>query len=291
MNTSKGGAGDGRGPLSRRLVWKAWLWLGAVGMAALVVGPLLWGIMTSFKTEVTAVSYPPTLWPRPFVWRNYASVFTHRTFLAELANSVLYSVGGVSLALLVGGPAGYAASRFAFAGKRALLLFILGTSMIPGVALLVPTFYLLDRIGMVNSALAISVIFAARLAPQTVWFMQNFVDGVPVDIEEAALVDGATRRQVLLRILAPLIRPGLAATFILGMITIWNDYITVAAFAPDAARRTLQVAIVHTVFDTQGMSWSFMMAFAVVTSMPLILVFLAAQKWFVSGLTAGSLKG
>jgi multiple sugar transport system permease protein len=289
----KGDSGSGwaqRRP-QRFAGWRGWLWLGALGLATLVVLPLLWGIMTSFKTEVTAVAYPPRLWPRPFTWRNYAAVFGHQTFLAELANSILYSVGGVGLAILVGGPAGYAASRFRFAGKQGVLLLIMGTSMVPGVALLVPTYYLLDRAGLVNSALAIIVISAARLAPQTVWFMQNFIDGVPADIEEAALVDGANRRQMILRVLVPLIKPGLAATFILGMITVWNDYITVAVFAPDIGRRTLQVALVNQVFDAIGISWSYLVAFAVVASVPVILVFLAAQKWFVSGLTAGSLKG
>jgi multiple sugar transport system permease protein len=276
---------------TRALLGETVLWLGAVAAVMAVAGPLLWGVMTSLKTEVLAVAYPPTLLPRPLVAKNYIEVFTHKTFLIELTNSVVYSIGGVGVALLLAGPAGYAASRFAFPGKHAAMLFILATSMIPGVALLVPTYYLLDSIGMVNSAGAIILISAARLAPQTVWFIQNFVDGVPVDIEEAALVDGATRRQVLLRVLVPLIKPGLAATSILGMITIWNDYITVAAFAPDIGRRTLQVALVHQVFDSVGMSWSYLMAFALITSVPVVLVFLAAQKWFVSGLTAGSLKG
>jgi multiple sugar transport system permease protein len=277
--------GSGRRP-SRR-----WARGGGICLALVVVGPLLWGITTSFKTEITAVSYPPTFWPRPITVANYARVFAHGTFGAELANSVLYSVGGVGLAMLLGGPAGYAASRFTFRGKKLIMLFIVATSMIPGVALLVPTYYLLDRIGMVNSAIAVILISAARLAPQTVWFIQNFVDGVPVDIEEAAMVDGATRRQMLARVLIPLIKPGLAATFILGMITVWNDYITVAAFAPDTARRTLQVALVNQVFDAIGISWSYLMAFAVVTSTPVLVVFLLVQRWFVSGLTAGSLKG
>lgn len=271
--------------------YRVWLNLCAVAVAVVVLTPLFWAGMTSFKTETTAVAYPPTLWASPFTWKNYVAVFIQKNFFVELWNSVLYSVGGVSLAIACGGPAGYAASRFRFAGKRALLLFVLGTSMIPGVALIVPTYYMLDRAGLLNSALAIIVISAARLAPQTVWFMQNFVDGVPVEIEEAALVDGATRRQALVHVVIPLIRPGLGAIFILGLVTIWNDYITVTAFAPDMERHTFQVALVHQVWQTIGMSWAYVMAFAVVTSAPVVLMFFVVQRWFVSGLTTGSLKG
>jgi len=260
-------------------------------MAAIVIGPMLWGVMTSLKTEVGAVSYPPSIWPKPFTLINFEHVFTHKTFGIELFNSLLYSLAGVALAILVAGPAGYAASRFTFPGKRAIMLVILVTSMIPGVALLTPTYFLLDRLGMVNNAFAIIVISAARIAPQTVWFIQNFADGVATEIDEAALIDGASRWQIMTRIVLPLIKPGIAATFVLGVITIWNDYITVATFAPDIGKRTLQVALVNQVFDAIGMSWSYFMAFAVIASVPVVAIFLVAQKWFVAGLTAGGLKG
>jgi ABC-type glycerol-3-phosphate transport system permease component len=252
---------------------------------------MAWALMTSLKSEVGAVSYPPSLWPNPVNWSNYSRVFTHKTFGVELLNSLLYSFGGVALALVVAGPAGYAASRFEFRGKRTIMLFILMTSMVPGVALLAPTYFILDRLDLVNNSLAIIVISAARVAPQTVWFIQNFVNGVPQEIEEAAIIDGASRFQVVTRIVIPLIRPGLAATIVLGVIMIWNDYITVATFAPDIGRRTLQVSLVNQVFDAIGMSWSYFMAFAIVASIPVLVLFIATQRWFISGLTAGGVKG
>jgi len=167
----------------------------------------------------------------------------------------------------------------------------LATSMVPSVALLVPTYVMLQQIGLLNSRIAIIVISAARLAPQTVWFMKNFIDAVPLEIEEAALIDGATRPQILARLVLPLIRPGIAATAVLGLITTWNDYITVAVFAPDIDRRTLQVALVNQVFDAIGISWSYLMAFAIVSCLPVVVIFLFSQRWFISGLTAGSVKG
>jgi len=266
-----------------------------VGLSALVVlcavGPMLWAISTSLKNEVDAVAAIPALIPPSITFANFLTVFTHKTFLVELFNSLLYAAGAVAVALAVGIPAGYAASRFNFPAKRPLMLLILATSMVPGVALLVPTFYLLDQLGLLNNRFVVVVILAARIAPQTVWFIQNFVDAVPRDIDEAALLDGASHRQILLLLVLPLIRPGIAAVAVIGAITTWNDYITVAVFAPDSVKRTLQVALVNQVFDSVGISWSFTMAFALVSSLPVIVLFVLVQKWFIAGLTAGAVKG
>jgi multiple sugar transport system permease protein len=264
-------------------------------LAALVVGsalgPMLWAISTSLKNEVNAVSAIPSLIPSPATFANYLSVFSHKTFVIELLNSVLYAAGAVAVALAVGIPAGYVASRYTFPGKLSVMLIILATSMVPGVALLVPTFYLLDHLGLLNNRFVILVILASRIAPQTVWFMQNFIDAVPVEIDEAAHMDGASRWQILIKLVLPLIRPGIAAVAVIGAITTWNDYITVAVFAPDTAKRTLQVALVNQVFDAVGISWSFTMAFALIASLPVILMFLLVQRWFIAGLTAGAVKG
>ncbi|HEY5797996.1 MAG TPA: carbohydrate ABC transporter permease [Bosea sp. (in: a-proteobacteria)] len=259
--------------------------------AVIVLGPVAWALATSFKTEVEAVAVPPTLWPSNATLENYFKVFRDQTFLRDFWNSVAYSVGAVALALLVGIPAGYAAARFSFKGKRALMLTILATSMVPGVALLVPTFYLLDSVGLLNSGIVVTIILAARIIPQTVWFIANFVEAVPIEIEDSAFMDGANRFQIIWNLILPLIRPGIAAVATIGIVTTWNDYITVAVFAPEVAKRTLQVALVNQVFDAVGISWSYMMAFVVIASMPVILMFGLVQKWFISGLTAGAVKG
>jgi len=259
--------------------------------AVIVLGPVAWALATSFKTEVEAVAVPPTLWPNAETMVNYFKVFRDQTFARDFWNSVVYAVGAVALALLVGIPAGYAAARFTFKGKRAHMMVILATSMVPGVALLVPTYYLLDTIGLLNSGIVVTVILSARIIPQTVWFVANFVEAVPVEIEESAFIDGANRFQVIWNLILPLIKPGIAAVATIGIVTTWNDYITVAVFAPDVAKRTLQVALVNQVFDAVGISWSYMMAFVVIASMPVILMFGFVQKWFISGLTAGAVKG
>jgi ABC-type glycerol-3-phosphate transport system permease component len=121
--------------------------------------------------------------------------------------------------------------------------------------------------------------------------MQNFVDAVPRELDEATQVDGASNWQTFTRVILPLVRPGIAASAVIGVITTWNDYITVAAFAPEVSHRTLQVALVNQVFDSIGITWSYVMAFAVVCSIPIVAIFLLAQRWFISGLTAGAVKG
>lgn len=266
-------------------------WFAALAILAIVAGPMLWAISTSLKSEVDAVKFPPVLIPPSITLRAYFDVFSHQTFILELYNSVLYATGAVLLSLLAGIPAGYAAARFMFSGKDTLMLIILATSMIPGVALLLPTYYVLDRIGLLNNAAVIVVISAARLVPQTVWFVKNFVEAVPSEIDEAAMVDGAGRFAILCWIILPLIRPGIAAVIVLGVIATWNDYITVAVFAPANESRTLQVALVNQVFDSVGISWSYTLAFAIVASVPIVLLFILTQRWFIAGLTAGAAKG
>jgi ABC-type glycerol-3-phosphate transport system permease component len=259
--------------------------------AFIVLGPVVWALATSLKSEVEAVAIPPTLIPKVVTFQNYLKVFTDQSFVLDLWNSIAYSVGAVALSLVVGIPAGYAAARFSFNGKRVLMLTILATSMVPGVALLVPTYYLLDAVGLLNSGIVVTVILAARIIPQTVWFIANFVEAIPIEIEDSAFMDGASRSQIIRYLVLPLIKPGIAAVATIGIVTTWNDYITVAVFAPDLAKRTLQVALVNQVLDSVGISWSYMMAFVIVASMPIILMFGFVQKWFVSGLTAGAVKG
>ncbi len=260
-------------------------------LVALVLGPLAWALSTSLKTEATVISYPPSFLPAPSTFSSYGAVFLQKNFLTELSNSIFYALAAVALTIAVAAPAGFAASRLEFRGKRAVMLLILATSMIPGVALLVPTYVVLDGLGLLNNPIAIVVLQAARLVPQTIWFMQNFIDAVPHELDEAANVDGATRWQTFTRVILPLIRPGIAASAVLGVITTWNDYITVAVFAPDIGRRTLQVALVNQVFDSIGITWSYVMAFAIISSIPIVALFLAAQRWFIAGLTAGAVKG
>ncbi len=267
------------------------LGLACVLTIVFVLAPIAWAVVTSLKTEIGSVAYPPSLIPHPASTASYWRVITEQNFPRELYNSVLYSVSSVLLAILVAAPAGYAAARFVFPGKNAVMLVILGTSMIPTVALLIPLYGLLSRLNLLNSAVALIVIEAARIAPQTVWFIQTFCYTVSREIEEAAEMDGASPGEVFGFVVLPLIRPGIAAIAILGLITVWNDYLTVAVFAPDAAKRTLQVAIVNQVLDSNGVSWSYMMAFVVVASAPVVLMFLLAQRWFIAGLTAGGVKG
>jgi ABC-type glycerol-3-phosphate transport system permease component len=260
-------------------------------LTAVVLIPMAWALVTSLKTEATVITFPPTFLPSPATLDSYRAVFLQKNFAAELFNSVFYALASIVLTLAVSVPAGYAASRMTFPAKRAVMLLILATSMIPGVALLIPTYFVLDAIGLLNNPVAIIVLQAARLVPQTIWFMQNFVDAVPVELDEATEVDGATRWQTFAQVILPLIKPGIAAAAVLGVITTWNDYITVAAFAPDLARRTLQVALVNQVFDSIGITWSYVMAFAIISSLPIVALFLVAQRWFIAGLTAGAVKG
>ncbi|KUM23417.1 hypothetical protein AU467_33500 [Mesorhizobium loti] len=260
-------------------------------ICGIVAFPMFWALSTSLRIEAEAVTFPPNLLPRTWTLEHYLAVFRNDTFPLELVNSLFYSTAATLLAILVSLPAAYAASRFDSPDRDRLMMLILATAMIPGVAILIPLYLLLDHSGLLNSRLAVIVISAAYFAPQSVWFMKNFIDTVPRELDEAAMIDGASTWTILHKVIFPLIRPGLAAIFVLGFIITWNDYIIVAVFYPDTLGRTLQVALVNQVFDSIGISWTYLMSFAIVSSIPVVLLFLLAQKWFVAGLTAGSVKG
>lgn len=280
-----------KSPLEPSVAHNVWLHFGAFAVILLILGPIVWSAMTSFKPEADAVSYPPTFWPTTFTFQNYVDVLTRPTFGRAFYYSVLYSFGGMIVAMIVAFPAAYAASRFRFRGKNTAMLLILIIAMIPATALLAPTFFLLNDVGLINSPIAIIFISAARIAPQTVWFLRNFIDGVPRELEDAAFIDGASRWRSIRTVVLPLMKPGIAATFVLGMIQIWNDYITVATFSPDLSLQTLQVNVVNRAFASIGVNWSHLMAFVIVASIPVLVVFLVVQRWFISGMTTGAVKG
>jgi len=211
--------------------------------------------------------------------------------LRNFLNSAVYATGAALLTLLVAVPCGYAAARLRFWGKDAILLAMLATSMIPGVALLIPLFYLFDRGGLVNNVVAIMVVYSATFIPQAIWFMRVFVATVPEAVEEAALIDGCSRLQALVRVTLPLVAPGLGALIVLGFISVWNDYVYVAALTRDQSLQTVQVALVNQVFESVGISWSVLSAFITLATLPILALFILVQRWFVMGLSAGGVKG
>jgi multiple sugar transport system permease protein len=255
-----------------------------------VLAPIAWGVLTSMKPQASIAVYPPQWLPSPPSLEHYRLLWGRgapRFFL----NSVVLASGTIVVSLLVAAPAAYAAARFRFRGKYPILVAILAASMIPGIAILIPIYLLAIRAQLLNSYAFMTLVYAAWLVPQAIWFIKGFVEVVPRELEEAALIDGCTLAGAFTRVILPLVQPGLAAVAILVFIVVWNDFLIGVTLTSREEMRTVQVGLVRFLQDQLGVWWGQFMAFTVLATAPVLVAFLLLQRRFVEGLTSGGIKG
>ena len=250
-----------------------------------LLAPLAWMVMASFKTTVQIFDTENIFFFEPTL-ANYQTVFAQANYGEFIWNSFVVAAVSTILSLIIGVPAAYSMSRFTM-NKSSLV--VLMARIIPGVSLLVPWYYVFSIMGLVGgySVLILSHMFVAL--PLIVYIMMGFFDGLPIDLEEAAQVDGLTPIGAFLRVTLPLSVPGLATAAILSFIFSWNNFMF-ALVLSDAGTKTLPVAI----FDFIGyasIDWGGLMAASTVVTLPIMLIALFAQRYVVSGLTAGAVKG
>jgi ABC-type glycerol-3-phosphate transport system permease component len=255
------------------------------------LAPLIWGFLTSIKTEVAVAAYPPQWLPHPATVKHYLALGHRGSIPRFFLNSLILSVGTILASLVVAAPSAYAAARFRFRGKQAILLAILATSMIPGIAVVIPIYLLAIRTKLLNSYPFMILVYSAWLIPQTIWFIKGFVEVVPRDLEEAALIDGCTPTGAMCRIILPLIQPGLAAIAVVIFIFVWNDFLIGMTLTSQEHMRTVQVGLVRVLQDDRGISWGHFMAFTILALAPILVAFAVLQRRFIEGLTSGALKG
>jgi multiple sugar transport system permease protein len=195
------------------------------------------------------------------------------------------------ICVLVAAPAAYAAARFSFRGRSVLLLAILATSMIPGISILIPIYLLATRFDLLNSYTFMILVYCAWMIPQAIWFLKNFIEVIPFELEEAAMLDGCSRFDVMTKIIMPLIQPGIAAVAMLIFMFVWNDFLIGAVLATSEDKRTVQVGLVRFIQDSIGVWWGEFMAFAMLAIAPVLIAFIILQRRFVEGLTSGGIKG
>jgi trehalose/maltose transport system permease protein len=254
------------------------------------VFPFYYAILTSFKsgTALFQVDY----WPRSFSLQNYYEVTLRGVFLRNLANSLLIASVVVLISLFLGVTAAYALARIRFRGRSLLLLTILSVSMFPQLAVLAGLFELVRAFGIYNSPLALIFSYMIFTLPFTVWVLTTFVRDLPVEIEEAAIVDGATPWVIITKVFMPLMWPALVTTGLLAFIGAWNEFLFALTFTSNNAQRTVPVAIALLTGNTQfEIPWGNIMAASVIVTVPLVVLVLIFQRKIVSGLTAGGVKG
>jgi multiple sugar transport system permease protein len=264
--------------------------LAALLVAVIAVAPILWGLSTALKPEAQILVYPPRWLPHPPTLATFLSVWRDSPLPVYFRNSVITTTGALALSLLVAVHAAYAFSRFRFRGHSALLVGLLATSMMPGVAILVPLYHLAVITHLYNTYVAMILVYAAWNIPILVWLLRGFFDTVPRELEEAALVDGCGRMHAFYRIVLPMSRPGLLSAAVLVIMYVWNDFLIAFTLTIDDPRRTLSVGL-YTYVSNYGIDYGHLMAATIIALVPVVAVFFMLQRHLISGLMSGALKG
>jgi multiple sugar transport system permease protein len=285
----------GRQPVAHRMSLQTRLrrLVGAIGanLASLLVLlfialPIFWLAITSFKQEVdvytTKVFFKPTL-------DNYITIFTPPNNYQYLAlNSLIVSVGTVAIAIPLGLAAAYVFSRYRFRGSRTLTVGVLVTQFIPVLVIAIPFFTLFRRVGLVDTPVSLIIVYLSMVLPYSIWMLRGFVDALPIEMEEAAAVDGCNEFQTLRHITFPLVLPGVLTTMIFAIIMCWNEF-TYALILTGLHSRTLQIGLTATT-GVRGVQWELMAATGMVIMIPMFILSFSIRKYFVEGITMGAVK-
>lgn len=280
--------------MNARLLKKALCRLGFWGLIGVLllyaVFPFYYAVLTSLKPSASLfqVSY----WIDTLDFSNYAAVLEQRSFLHAIGNSLIVSTCVVAVALFLSLTAAYALGRVRFRGRGTVLMLVLGVSMFPQVAVLSGLFEVIRALGLYNSAWALILSYTIFTLPFTVWILTTFMGQLPGELEEAAIMDGASPWVALTRVLLPLLWPALVTTGLLAFIAAWNEFLFALTFTLTDAQRTVPVAIALISGGSQHeLPWGLLMAASVMVTVPLVILVLVFQRRIVSGLTAGALKG
>ena len=283
-------------PRSRKKI-DGWRWGGRFFLFLMLLYtavPMVWMLLTSIKSGFAAMQFPPQWWPSEPTLASYQKLLdpansVGQDFLRFFLNSLIVSVLTTILAVVVAVPAAYAFSRFRFPGRKFLFFSVLLRNMFPAVIFLVPLFILMRWLGLVNTHGSLVLTYLTFGLPLAIWLLKGFYDNIPVQLEQAARIDGATRFQAFLLIVMPLSVPGIIATAIYSFIAAWNEYIYAYTFLSKNDQLTLPVGI-QRFFSENTTDFPGLMAASFLMSVPVVVLFLVLQRYFVRALTEGAVK-
>ncbi|MEV4265612.1 carbohydrate ABC transporter permease [Kribbella sp. NPDC049584] len=262
----------------------------AVLVSLVVIFPVYWMFATALKQPGKILSATPEFVPWPLSLDNFRTALTHGPFLHYVRNSLLVSVSTVLIALVVALGASIALARFRFIGRRAFLVGLVLVQMVPGSAMVIPLYLMLRSVGAIDFVPGLIITYMTFVLPFTIWTLRGFVAGIPLELEEAAMVDGCGRFGAFWHIQLPLLAPGIVATSIFAFISAWDDYLFAYVFLKSQNNYTLPVWLVS--FQTSdGIDNGATIAASAIFSLPVLIVFLLIQRRLVGGMTAGAVKG
>jgi multiple sugar transport system permease protein len=262
--------------------------LTALGL--IVLFPFYWMTVTSFKNEDQMRSLTSMFWPKPFAVENYQQLISKTEFVAWYGNSVMVSVASTFVATAIGTLGAYALARLRFLGRGFMASATLITYLVPPSILFIPLYAQIRNLGLSNSLYGLVATYPSFTVPFVTWLLMGYFESIPEELEEAAMIDGSTRFGAFYRIVLPLAAPGVLAAALYAFTQAWNEFLYALVFITDARLRTLPVGLASFITgDVYG--WGYLMAGAVLTTLPVIAAYMYLQKYMVEGLTAGSVKG
>jgi len=274
----------------RRIAGRVLLYLLVAFIIVYTVFPFYWAIVSSLKDG--SALYQVNLFPPHPAWQNYTAIFAEQPFGRNILNSLVVAVSVVTVSLVLSVTASYALGRIEFRGRTPLLLLVLSVSMFPQVAVLSGMFELVSWLGVYDTLWSLAISYMILTLPFTTWVLTTFMRELPKELEEAALVDGATPMTIITRVFMPLLWPALATTGLLAFIAAWNEFMFAITFTLSNERRTVPVAIALISGASRfELPWGRIMAASVIVTVPLVVLVLVFQRRIVSGLTAGAVKG
>ncbi len=263
----------------------------AIGLyVAFALFPLYWLLKIAITEEKLIYSEGTALWPSATTLENFRAVIFYSDFMAYFQNSVIVSLGTAALTTVIASAAGYAFSRFDFRGKRLIIVVMLITQMFPLLMIIAPIYKIIAALGLLNTLTSLIVVYTAFNVPFATFLMQSFFDGIPKDLEEAAMIDGCTRFQALRKVIFPLTLPGLAATLGFIFTAAWSELLFALMLINSNDTMTFPVGLL-TFVSKFSVDWGQMMAAGVLALIPSSLFFIFIQRYLVQGLTSGAVKG
>ena len=275
---------------SRFLSTRTLLYVGAALLALQAAFPFFWMVSTSFKPPAEVFAQPPAFIPDDPTWDNFRRLFTATNFLIYFKNSLIVSGLAVLLTMVVSAAGAYSLTRFSYLGREKIAGLILCTYMFAPIMVVIPFFILVKKVGIENTHFALVLAFTSFCLPFTLWLMRAFFQTIPIELEEAAMVDGAGRLRAVIYVVLPLALPGIIATSIFTFILAWNDYIFTRILISSDELKTLPVGV-QDLFHSALIDWGLIMAAGMMITIPALIFFVTVQRYLIRGWGAGAVKG
>lgn len=278
-----------RGGISKELKTVA-TYLVALLIALFVLAPLIWTFLSSLKPNTEIIRYSSRLLPQKVVFDHYRDLFRNTSFLSYFFNSLFVGIVTTPLTLLIATPGAYSLTRFRYPGRDLYAALILFSYMVPLLLLGIPMFLIMRHLHILNTRLSLVLSYVAFSLPFSMWMLRSFFLSIPISLEEAAMVDGASRQQALLRIVLPLSRPGLISCGIFTFILVWNEYTLALLFIRSESLKTLPIGIAAFI-GTTAYEWGYILSAIIMMTVPILFGFIFVQKALIRGFLAGATKG